>query len=126
MWYGVVAGGGVALLNAQSALCNVAASNIEDQVANKLLARMLEEPMRTIAKNAGYIPEVVLENVKTAGMGFGLDATTGQIVDIEACGVLDSVSVLKKALEIAISSAALALTTDVIVHHKKPVECVEP
>jgi chaperonin GroEL len=123
---GAVPGGGVALLNAQAALQTLVANNEEERHAYKILARALEEPMRAIAKNAGYAPDVILERVKSSATGFGFDAVTGQIVDMQACGVLDSASVIKKALEIAIGGAALALTTDVIVHHKKPVECVEP
>jgi len=64
--------------------------------------------------------------VKASPRGYGFDARNGQIADMRQIGVLDSLFVLKKALEIAVSGAALALTTDVIVHHRKPQECVEP
>ncbi len=123
---GVVAGGGAALLSAQSALAELPAENEDEAVAYRILARALEEPMRTIAKNAGYNADVVLDKVKSGPKGCGLDATTGQIVDMRDAGILDAVTVLEKALEIAVSGAAMTLTTDIIVHHSQPVESVNP
>jgi chaperonin GroEL len=123
---GVVAGGGAALLNAQAALEGLPSPQEEYAVAYKILARALEEPMRAIAKNAGCMPDVIVEKVKDRPHGYGVDARTRQIVDMRQAGIVDSVLVLKKALEIAVSSAALALTTDVIVHHKKPEISLEP
>jgi chaperonin GroEL len=123
---GVVAGGGAALLNVQSALEGLPSPRAEDAVAYKILARALEEPMRAIAKNAGCMPDVMVEKVKAFPKGYGVDARTRQIVDMRQAGIVDSVLVLKKALEIAVSGAAMALTTDVIVHHKKPEISLEP
>ncbi len=123
---GVVPGGGTALVNAQRALSALPAENNDEAIAYKILSRALEEPMRTIAKNAGYQPDIVLEKVKSSPAGYGFDARSGQIADMKQIGVLDSVLMLEKALEIAVGGAALALTTDVIVHHRKPQECVEP
>jgi chaperonin GroEL len=123
---GVVPGGGAALLNAQSALIGLPAKHAEDTAAYKILARALEEPMRTIAHNAGSVPEVIVEKAKACPKGFGFDARSRQIVDLRQAGIVDSVRVLKKALEIAVSGAAMALTTDVIVHHRKLKESIEP
>jgi chaperonin GroEL len=123
---GVVAGGGAALLNAQTALEGLPAKNDEEAVAFRILARALEEPMRTIAKNAGCSPDVMVEKVKAFPKGYGVDARTRQIVDLRQAGIVDSLLVLKKALEIAVSGAAMALTTDVIVHHRKPEISIEP
>jgi chaperonin GroEL len=123
---GVVPGGGTALLNAQGTLATLPARNEDEAIAYKILSRALEEPMRTIVKNAGYQPDVILEKVKQAPPGSGFDAHSGRIVDMKQIGVLDAVLVLEKALEIAVSGAASALTTDVIVHHRKPQECIEP
>ena len=123
---GVVPGGGTALVNAQRGLDNLPAGNDDEAIAYKVLRRALEEPMRTIAQNAGYQPDVILEKVKASPKGYGFDARSGRIADMRQSGVLDAVLVLKKALEIAVTGAALALTTDVIVHHRKPQECVEP
>jgi chaperonin GroEL len=123
---GVIPGGGTALLNAQSALAVLPAASDEEALAYKILGRALEEPMRTISKNAGYEPEVIVEKVKAAPRGHGFDVYSGQITDMAQMGILDSVLILNKALEIAVSGAELALTTDVIVHHGKPQVCVEP
>ncbi|MBM3300769.1 MAG: hypothetical protein FJY85_12545, partial [Deltaproteobacteria bacterium] len=123
---GVVPGGGAALLNAQRVLTTLPADSRDEAIAYKLLSRALEEPMRTIAKNAGYQPDIVLEKVKAAPRGHGFDARSGRIVDMRMIGVFDPVLVLEKALEIAVSSATTALTTDVIVQHRKPQECIEP
>jgi chaperonin GroEL len=123
---GVVAGGGAALLNMQSALEGLPCPQAEDSAAYKILARALEEPMRAIARNAGCNPDVMVEKVKAFPKGYGVDARTRQIVDMRQAGIVDSVLVLKKALEIAVSGAAMALTTDVIVHHKKPEISIEP
>jgi chaperonin GroEL len=123
---GVVAGGGAALMNAQSALQALPVNSDEEAMACKILARALEEPLRAIAGNAGYIPAAIVENVKSAPKGFGFDAHTGQIVDMKRSGILDSMTALQKALEVAVSGAAMALTTDVIIHHRNPKESLEP
>ena len=123
---GVVPGGGMALLNAQSALCGLPAANEEEAFAYKILARALEEPLRAIVKNGGYVPDVIVEKVKAAPHGRGFDVRTGQLVDMRSCGIVDSLSVLQKALETAVGGAAIALTTDVIIHHKMPIESIEP
>jgi chaperonin GroEL len=123
---GVVPGGGAGLINAQASLLELKALGDDEAIAFKILARALEEPMRTIADNAGYQPDIVIEKVKLSPKNFGFDALSGKIVDMAQNGILDSVLVLEKALEIAISGAAMMLTTDVIVHHKKPKESIEP
>jgi chaperonin GroEL len=123
---GVVPGGGAALLAARSALAGLPAVNEDQAAAYRLLARALEEPTRAIAANAGSQPDIIIERVRSAGDGCGFDARTGQIVDMKQVGILDSVQVLQRALEIAVTGAATALTMDVIVHHRKPQECVEP
>jgi chaperonin GroEL len=123
---GVVLGGGAALLDAQTILARLPASNEDEAIAFRILARALEEPMRAIARNAGYVPDIIVEKVKSAPPGHGFDAITGKIVDMRQAGVLDPVMVLEKALDIAVGGAAMALTTDVIIHHRSPVESLEP
>jgi hypothetical protein len=59
-------------------------------------------------------------------VGYMFDARNRKIVDMRQAGIVDSVLVLKKALEIAVSGAAMALTTDVIVHHRRPEISIEP
>jgi chaperonin GroEL len=123
---GVVAGGGAALLVAQSALRDLPGDNQDEIRAYKILARALEEPMRTIAQNSGHNPDVILDKVKSASPGFGLDARSGEIIEMRQCGIQDAAGILLKAVDIAVSSAALALTTDIIVHHAEPKETLEP
>lgn len=123
---GVVAGGGAALLNARTALAGLPVQHDEDQTAYRLLARALEEPMRTIARNAGAQPDIILEKVKECAPGFGYDARARRLADLRAAGIQDALLVVRKALEIAVSGAATALTTDVIVHHREPKESLEP
>ncbi len=116
----------MALLNARVALNGLAQKDNDEGIACKILARALEEPMRAIAKNAGYLPDIVIEKVQSLSKGMGFDARSGKMVDLRAHGIVDSVPVLEKALEIAVGGAAMALTTDVIVHHSRPVETIEP
>lgn len=123
---GVVAGGGVALLHAQRALALLPAGNADEAIAYQILSRALEEPLRAIAQNAGYHPTTILSQVKAASHGCGFDAHRGQLVDMHPSGIQDALFILQKALEIAVSGATQALTTDVIVHHRKPQECIEP
>ncbi len=126
MRYGVVPGGGAALIHAQSALSAMPACDHETHVARKMLMRALEAPARAIAENAGGQPDLLVQLVREAPREHGLDALTQKIVDCSEAGILDSVFVLKRAVEIAVSGAAIALTTDVIVHHRSPVESLEP
>lgn len=123
---GVAPGGGAALLAARTALAGLPVKHDEDQIAYRLLARALEEPMRTIARNAGALPDLILEKVKECPPGHGFDARTQQLVDMRAAGIQDALAVLKQALAVAVSGAAMTLTTDVIVHHKQPKESLEP
>jgi chaperonin GroEL len=122
----VVAGGGAALLSARSALEGLPVRHDEDQTAYRLLARALEEPMRTLARNAGAQPDIILEKVKECPPGFGYDARAKRLANMCAAGIQDALVVVRKALEIAVSGAATALTTDVIVHHREPKESLEP
>ncbi|MBI1879304.1 MAG: hypothetical protein HYR94_13990, partial [Chloroflexi bacterium] len=86
----------------------------------------LAEPLRAIAANAGYNPDEVLAQIRQAGAGHGFDVTSGQVVEPGQAGIYDSATVQKAAVHAAISSAALALTIEVLVHHKKPEQMVAP
>jgi chaperonin GroEL len=123
---GVLPGGGAALIGAQAVLKRLTAENEDEAVAFKVLSKALEEPLRVIAYNAGFNPDVIIEKVVHAPKGFGLDARNGQIVDMRQCGILDAAGVVQKALEIAVSGAVMMLTTDVIIHHSEPIESIEP
>jgi chaperonin GroEL len=124
---GVVPGGGVALLACRPALEELlkASTELEERAAYRTLLRAMEEPMRTIIANTGYDASEVMAEVRLAGPGHGFDATAQQIVDVVNAGILDVASVQKAAVHGAISSAALALTTDVLIHRKKPPEALD-
>ena len=112
---GIVPGGGVALLQASS---GVNADSIEDEderTGARIILRSLEEPLRQIAENAGLEGSVVVADVRKAKKGFGLNAATGEIVDLVAAGVIDPAMVTRSALQNAASIAKNILTTEAIV-----------
>jgi chaperonin GroEL len=123
---GVVPGGGAAYLACQQALSDLSVQSSDEAAALKALHQALEEPSRVIAGNAGHEPARVVAQVKSSRVGWGLDARTGQVVDMWAAGILDPVQVLQTALEAAVSGAVMALTTDVLVHRRKPKMVFEP
>jgi chaperonin GroEL len=112
---GIVPGGGVALLQASA---NVNADGIEDEdqrTGARIILRSLEEPLRQIAENAGLEGSVVVADVRKAKKGHGLNAATGEIVDLVADGVIDPAMVTRSALQNAASIAKNILTTEAIV-----------
>jgi chaperonin GroEL len=111
---GCVPGGGAAYLACAKALRSRASS--ADGVAAGVLARALEEPMRCIARNAGYDPRAVLARVQEEPSGWGFDAVKGRIVSMAEAGIVDPAKVARIALETGISAAMTALTTDVLIH----------
>lgn len=123
---GVVAGGGAAFLQAQHALSQLPVTSPDEAIAYQILRRVLEEPLRAIVENAGYYPATIIEQVKAAPSGCGFDARSGHLVDLQQNGIQDAIFTLQKALTIAVSGAAQALTTDILVHHRKPQACIEP
>jgi chaperonin GroEL len=125
---GVIPGAGVSLLACKPALQRLldASVDADERAAYRILLRAMEEPMRTIASNAGQDPSEIMAEVKHAGPGFGFDARSEQIVDIAQAGILDAVAVQKAAARGAIETAALALTIDVLIHRKKPTESMKP
>jgi chaperonin GroEL len=125
---GVVPGGGVALLACQPAIRQMTENITEsdERAAYNILHHALEEPIRTILSNAGYEPSRILARIELSKTGNGFDVRTGEIVDISAADIWDAAAVQKAIAHSAVSSAALALTTDVLVHHKKPQQAVTP
>jgi chaperonin GroEL len=112
---GIVPGGGVALLQASN---GVNADTIEDEdqrTGARIILRSLEEPLRQIAENAGLEGSVVVADVRKAKKGFGLNAATGEIVDLVSEGVIDPAMVTRSALQNAASIAKNILTTEAIV-----------
>jgi chaperonin GroEL len=111
---GIVSGGGVAFINALSALDKVKLNGDEATGVN-ILRRALEEPVRRIATNAGQDGSVVVQKVKTLKVGEGYDAATGDFGNMIKKGIVDPVKVTRSALENAVSIAAMVLTTNCLV-----------
>jgi chaperonin GroEL len=112
---GIVPGGGVALLQASA---SVKVDDIEDddqKTGARIVLRALEEPLRQIAENAGLEGSVVVNDVRKAKKGHGLNAATNEIVDLVAAGVIDPAMVTRSALQNAASIAKNILTTEAIV-----------
>jgi chaperonin GroEL len=112
---GIVPGGGVALLNAQKALDFDAIDLPDEKTGARIVHRALEEPLRQIAENAGMEGSVVVNDVRKAKKGHGLNAATGEIVDLVAEGIIDPAMVTRSALQNAASIAKNILTTEAIV-----------
>jgi chaperonin GroEL len=112
---GIVPGGGVALLVAQKAL-NVDAIELPDErTGARIVHRALEEPLRQISENAGLEGSVVVNDVRKAKKGHGLNAATGEIIDLIEAGIIDPAMVTRSALQNAASIAKNILTTEAIV-----------
>lgn len=114
---GIVAGGGLALVEAIKTLDNVKVDN-EEEVAIRILRRALEEPMRQIASNAGVDGAVVIEQIKKSEKGIGYNAASGKYVNMIKEGIIDPVKVTRSALENAVSVASMVLTTEAAVTDK--------
>ena len=114
---GIVAGGGVALLQAAPALDDLNLSGDEATGAN-IVKVALEAPLKQIAFNAGLEPGVVAEKVRNSPSGVGLNAATNEYEDLLKAGVADPVKVTRSALQNAASIAALFLTTECVVADK--------
>ena len=110
---GIVAGGGLALLEAAKALENIPAELSEDEkVGFKIVRRSLEEPMRQIADNAGIDGAVVAERAKSEKQGVGYNAYTAEWVNMMEAGIIDPAKVTTSALRNAASIAGTLLTTE--------------
>ncbi|HJS93366.1 MAG TPA: chaperonin GroEL [Solirubrobacteraceae bacterium] len=112
---GIVPGGGVALLNAQKALDLDSFTEADEQTGARIVRRALEEPLRQIAENAGLEGSVVVNDVRKSKKGEGLNAATGEIVDLVKEGIIDPAMVTRSALQNAASIAKNILTTEAIV-----------
>jgi chaperonin GroEL len=112
---GIVPGGGVALLAAQKALNLDKFEEADEQTGAKIVRRALEEPLRQIAENAGLEGSVVVNDVRKAKKGQGLNAANGEIVDLVSEGIIDPAMVTRSALQNAASIAKNILTTEAIV-----------
>jgi chaperonin GroEL len=112
---GVVAGGGVALLRASSALANIETHNADEATGVAIIRQALEAPLRTIVANAGGEGSVVVNRVKEGQADFGYNAREDRYENLFAAGVIDPTKVTRLALENAASIAALLLTTECVI-----------
>lgn len=119
---GVLPGGGVALLACRSRLAGMlkASSHLDEQMAYRILIHALEEPVRTIASNAGFDGGTVVAQIDRAEPGCGFDVRSGAIVDMAAAGIYDLAAAQKAAIRGAVAGAATALTVDILVHKRNP------
>ena len=113
---GIVAGGGVALVDALPALDNLASVDKDEEVGVAIIRKALEAPMRAIAQNAGFEGSVVVERVKGMGKGEGLNCANGEYGNMIEMGVNDPVKVTRTALQSAASVAALILITEATIN----------
>ena len=114
---GIVPGGGTALIRARSAIDALKLTG-DEHTGALLVRKSLEAPLFWIAQNAGFEGAVMVNAVEAATGNIGLNAATGEMVDLVAAGVIDPAKVTRSALQNAASIAALLLTTEAIVADK--------
>ncbi|MDR2714763.1 MAG: chaperonin GroEL [Coriobacteriales bacterium] len=113
---GIVAGGGVVLIDSLPVLDKIKTTDDDELVGINIIRKSLAEPLRVIAQNAGYEGSVVVEKVKGLPDGQGLNSATGEYGDLMKMGVIDPVKVTRTALQNAASVAALILITEATVN----------
>ncbi|WP_379154599.1 chaperonin GroEL [Paenibacillus sp. sgz5001063] len=114
---GIVSGGGTALVNVYAAVAAVVAEGDERTGVN-LVLRALEEPVRTIAANAGQEGSVIVDRLKKEAVGIGYNAATDEWVNMFEAGIVDPAKVTRYALQNAASVAAMFLTTEAVIADK--------
>jgi chaperonin GroEL len=115
---GIVAGGGVALIQAGAGLFEGLGLDGDEATGANIVKVALEAPLKQIAVNAGLEGGVVAEKVRGLPAGHGLNAATGEYVDLVAAGIIDPAKVTRSALQNAASIAALFLTTEAVIADK--------
>ena len=115
---GIVPGGGVTLLRASLALDKLGVEG-DELTGVSIVRRALEAPLRQIAENAGLEGSVVVGEVRAAKAGTGLNAATGEMVDMVKAGIVDPAKVTRSTIQNAASIAGLVLTTEALVVEKK-------
>ena len=109
---GIIPGGGVALVRAEAALAKVKGENEDEVTGIHIVARAIEEPIRTIAANAGKEGSVIVQKVKEGKADFGYNARTDKFENLLSTGVIDPTKVVRVALQNAASVAGMFLTTE--------------
>mgnify|MGYP003586816259 FL=1 len=122
---GIVAGGGVALLQVQAALNKIQATG-DEKTGVEIVKRAIEEPVRQIAFNAGLEGAVIVDTIKRSESGIGFNALTEEYVDMIAAGIVDPTKVTRSALQNAASIASMILTTETLVADKPAKEGAAP
>jgi chaperonin GroEL len=112
---GIVAGGGVALIRAQKALEGMRGLNEDEKVGVQIVRRAIEEPLRTLANNAGAEGALIVEEVRKRKGNEGYDVAKGEYMDLVKAGIVDPTKVTRSALQNAASIAGLLLTTEALV-----------
>ena len=115
---GIVAGGGVALIQAGAKVFPTLKLTGEEAVGAKIVEAAIEAPLKQIAANAGLEGGVIVEKVRNLEPGHGLNAATGEYVDMIKAGIIDPAKVTRSALQNAASIAALFLTTEAVIADK--------
>jgi len=116
---GIVPGGGVALLRAQTSIDKLRGGSDDEKTGRQIVRRALEEPLRQIAVNSGAEGGVVVERVRSESGSMGFNAQTSHYEDLMAAGVIDPAKVTRSTLQNAASIAALLLTTEALIAERK-------
>ncbi|MBI5245542.1 MAG: chaperonin GroEL [Elusimicrobia bacterium] len=112
---GMIAGGGVALLRAGESLDKFKGDDEDETTGGQIVRRALQAPLRQLADNSGQEASVVVQKILSSGAGIGLDASTGEYVDLFKAGIVDPLKVTRTALENAVSIVGTILTTEVLI-----------
>ena len=123
---GIVPGGGVALIRCLAVLDGIKLAQAEQQKGVDIVKKAIQEPLRWIAKNAGFDGSIVVEKVKLEKGGFGFNAQTEQYEDLTKAGVIDPTKVVRCALQNAASVASLLITTEAMIAEKPKKESPMP
>ena len=112
---GMIAGGGVALLRAGESLEKFKGADEDETTGGQIVRRALQAPIRQLADNSGQEASVVVQKILSSAQGIGLDAATGEYVDLFKAGIVDPLKVTRTAIENAVSIVGTILTTEVLV-----------
>jgi chaperonin GroEL len=112
---GMIAGGGVALLRAGESLEKFKGADEDETTGGQIVRRALQAPLRQLADNSGCEASVAVQKILSSAAGIGLDASTGEYVDLFKAGIVDPLKVTRTALENAVSIVGTILTTEVLI-----------
>jgi chaperonin GroEL len=116
---GIVPGGGVALLRAQTALDKMRGGTDDEKTGRSIVRKALEEPMRQIAVNAGFEGGVIVERTRSLDAGEGFNAATGTYEDLIKAGIADPAKVTRSTVQNAASIASMLITTEALIAEQK-------